>query len=370
MEKNRLKRLFFPGRPASLLIMVLFPALVLLAMPGGNDQPEKKKETTEGSKTPVPASRNRSKEAPKQSAKNSEAKSKTARVPLKPKYRAGEDPEFARQCGWPVAHPQLLPGSILPDKRIVAYYGNPLSRKMGALGEYPKDEMLRRLKLEVEKWQKADPAHPVQPALHLIAVVAQGKPGPGGKYRMVMPDKITNEVYGWAVQSNAIMFIDIQTGLDDIRALLPRFEWILKNPDVHLAIDPEFNLAKSGKTPGSKIGTYDAADINYVSAFLRDIVKKYNLPPKVFIVHRFTKNMVTNANQIKLCPEVQMVINMDGWGSPWLKRNTYMSYIVKEPVQFTGFKLFYHNDTKSGNPLLTPEEVLRLLPTPVYIQYQ
>ena len=170
----------------------------------------------------------------------------------KPKYLAGENPEFAKQCGWPVKCPEPLTGSVLPQKRIVAYYGNPLSKKMGVLGEYPKEEMLRRLKGEVEKWTKADPAHPVQPALHLIAVVAQGQAGPTGKYRMVMPDKSINDVYGWAHEANAILFIDIQTGHDDIRALLPRFEWILKNPDVHLAIDPEFNLTQNGKVPGAK----------------------------------------------------------------------------------------------------------------------
>ena len=73
----------------------------------------------------------------------------------------------------------------------MAYYGNPLSKKMGALGEFPKDEMLQRLKGEVAKWQAADPATPVQPALHLIAVVAQGAPGKAGKYRMIIPDKIS-----------------------------------------------------------------------------------------------------------------------------------------------------------------------------------
>jgi hypothetical protein len=288
----------------------------------------------------------------------------------KPKYRAGEDPEFAQKCGWPVKFPQPLPGSILPEKRIVAYYGNPLSTRMGVLGEYPKEDMLRRLRAEVEKWEKADPTHPVQPALHLIAAVAQGKPGPAGKYRMVMPDKIINDVYGWAKEAKAILFIDIQTGHDDIRTLLPRFEWILKNPDVHLALDPEFNLIKSGKIPGSKIGTYDAADVNYASSFLKGLVKKYSLPPKVFIVHRFTRNMVTNADRIEVHPEVQVIMNMDGWGAPWLKRDSYKEYIVKEPVEFTGFKLFYHNDTKKGNPILTPREVLRLNPTPMYIQYQ
>jgi hypothetical protein len=286
------------------------------------------------------------------------------------KYNAGEDPDFATRKGWPVKYPAPLPGSVIPAKRIVAYYGNPLSKRMGALGEFEKDEMLKRLKHEAQRWEAADPAHPVQPALHLIAVVAQGEPGKAGLYRMVMPDEIINRVYGWAKESHAIMFIDIQTGHDNIRNLLPRFEWLLKNPDVHLGIDPEFNLIKSGKKPGSKIGTYDAADINFCSNYLKGIVKKYNLPPKVFIVHRFTRNGVTNYKNIVLRPEVQIVMNMDGWGAPWLKRDSYKDYVVSEPVEMTGFKLFYHNDTKKGDALLTPQEVLKLNPKPIYIQYQ
>jgi hypothetical protein len=241
---------------------------------------------------------------------------------------------------------------------------------MGVLGEFPKDEMLARLKSEAARWEMADPAHPVQPALHLIAVIALGEPGKDGKYRMVLPDEIINRVYGWAREANAILFIDIQTGLEDIRSILPRFEWLLKNPDVHLGIDPEYNLIKSGKIPGTRVGTYDAADINYVSGYLRDLVKRYNIPPKVFIVHRFTKNGVTKARNIELRPEVQMVINMDGWGPPKHKRGSYKNYVVTEPVQYTGLKLFYYNDTKKGDPLLTPRDVLRLRPEPLYIQYQ
>ena len=288
----------------------------------------------------------------------------------KVKYAAGEDPEYAQRCGWPVKYPPPLPGSILPQKRIVAYYGNPQSKKMGVLGEYPKDEMLKRLQGEVKKWEKADPSLPVQPALHLVAVVAQGESGKAGKYRMIMPDKIVNQVYDWAKEANALLFIDIQTGHDNIRNILPRFEWLLKNPDVHLGMDPEFNMSKSGKKPGTKIGTYDAADINYAAGYLQELVKKYNLPPKVFIVHRFTRKMVTNAKSIKPYPEVQIVMNMDGWGAPWLKRDSYRDYVVAEPVEYTGFKLFYHNDTKKGDALMTPQEVLKLNPKPLYIQYQ
>lgn len=315
----------------------------------------------------ITASSARSKPVP--FAQTTSAKKAAAAAP-KIKYNAGEDPEYAKRKGWPVNYPAPLPGSILPAKRIVAYYGNPLSKKMGALGEFQKDEMLRRLKGEVAKWQAVDPSVPVQPALHLIAVVAQGQPGKDGMYRLTMNDALVNQVYGWAKEAGAIMFIDIQTGQDDIRKVLPRFEWILKNPDVHLGIDPEFNMGPSGAKPGKKIGTYDAADINYASGYLKELVKKHNLPPKVFVVHRFTRNGVTNSKKIVLRPEVQIVMHMDGWGAPWLKRDSYRDYVVAEPVQFTGFKLFYHNDTKKGDPLMTPQDLMKLNPKPLYIQYQ
>ena len=287
----------------------------------------------------------------------------------KRKYRAGEDPEFAARMGWPVEGPEPLPGAILPHHRIVAYYGNPLSKRMGVLGEYPPEEMLRRLDAQVEEWRKADPETPVKPALHLVAVVAQGDPGPTGKYRTIMRDTLIERVYQWAKSRDAPLFLDIQVGHSDIRELLPKFDHFLTRPDVHLGVDPEF-MMKTGHRPGEKIGTMDASDINYVSEYLARLVREHGLPPKVLVIHRFTQGMVTNTKQIKLRPEVQIVMHMDGWGAPWLKRDTYRDYIVREPVQFTGFKIFYHNDTKKGDPLMTPEDVLRLRPVPVYVQYQ
>nr|MCU0648063.1 hypothetical protein [Gemmatimonadaceae bacterium] len=111
---------------------------------------------------------------------------------------------------WPPKMPAPLPGSILPAKRVIAYYGNPLSKRMGILGEFETDDMLRRLDSEVAQWNKLDPAHPVQPALHLIAVVAQGAPGRDGKYRLRMDSTLIEKVYGWAKRKNAILFLDVQ----------------------------------------------------------------------------------------------------------------------------------------------------------------
>ena len=271
---------------------------------------------------------------------------------------------------WPVrTAPQPLPGAILPQKRIVAYYGNPLSKKMGILGELPPDQMLARFDKEIAAWAKADPSHPVQPALHLIAVVAQGSPGRDGKYRLRMTDSLINMVYGWAQKRNAILFLDVQVGQSTVQEELPRLVPFLQRPNVMLAIDPEFSM-KDGSKPGTKIGTMNSTDVNYAINLLSGLVKQYNLPPKILIVHRFTRRMLLDAKGIKLDPRVQVVIDMDGWGQPWLKYDSYRAYVEAEPVQYTGFKLFYHNDTKKGDPLLTPAEVLMLNPKPLYIQYQ
>lgn len=270
---------------------------------------------------------------------------------------------------WPVKGPAPLPGSILPEKRIVAFYGNPLSKRMGILGELPKDEMLAKLDREVAKWAKADPDTPVQPALHLIAVVAQADSGRDGKYRLRMRDSLIERVASWAEANDALLFLDIQVGLSTLQEELPRLEKFLKRPYVHLGIDPEFSM-KGGHKPGKRIGTYDAADVNFATTYLANLVTRERIPPKVFVVHRFTRPMLTNYRQIRLDPRVQIVIHMDGWGPPHTKTDTYRRYIYPEPVQFTGFKIFYKNDTKSGYPVMKPEDILKLIPHPLYIQYQ
>lgn len=275
---------------------------------------------------------------------------------------------------WPVKNaPYPVAGAVLPFHRIVAYYGNLYSNKMGALGKWPKAQMIPNLLAEVKKWTAADSMIPAIPALHYIAVTAQGAPGKDGKYRNRMPLSQIDTILNWAKPINALVFIDVQIGLSDLQTEIPLFEKYLSMPNVHLAIDPEFAMnGKGGKKPGTVIGTMDVNDINWVGDYLTKLVKKNNLPPKIFIVHRFTKGMVPEATKIKLHPELQVVMDMDGWGPPDLKKGSYRDWIYQQPVQFTGFKLFYVNDTeKSGQKeMMSREEILKLKPKPIYIQYQ
>lgn len=302
-------------------------------------------------------------------AQRSDSAARTAR-PARP--LSAEELRLARRDSvldalWPVKGPAPLPGAILPAKRIVAYYGNPLSKRMGVLGEYPSDQMLKMLDAEVAAWEKADPSTPVVPALHLIAVVAQGDGGRDGKYRLRMADTLIERVATWAATRDALVFLDVQIGLSTLQAELPRLAGFLARPNFHLGIDPEFAMTAGG-IPGKRIGTYDAKDINFASEFLAGLVVNHKLPPKVLVVHRFTQRGVTNYRNITLRPEVQVVMHMDGFGAPPLKRNSFRQFVKAEPVQFAGWKQFYK--ARNDNPRTTIPEIVRLNPKVLYIQYQ
>lgn len=270
---------------------------------------------------------------------------------------------------WPVKTPYPLPGAILPYNRIVAYYGNLYSKRMGILGELPKNEMLKKLNREVVNWQAADTGTKVIPALHYIAVTAQIEPGKENLYRMRMPFNQIDTILKWARSIDALVFLDVQVGHSSIKEEVAFLEPYLKLHNVHLGIDPEFSL-KKGEIPGTKRGLFTSDDINDAIKILANLVQENDLPPKVLVVHRYTQDMVTNYKNIRVLPEVQVVMNMDGFGNKSLKESSYLNYIYREPVQFTGFKLFYKNDIRNNCNMCTPEEILNLTPKPVYIQYQ
>lgn len=290
----------------------------------------------------------------------------TAPRPAAPVAAIGSAPRArgTTPANWPVG-PAPLPGAMFPGHRIVAYYGNPYSKRMGILGELPPDSMMASLRRTAAEWARADTALTVMPALHLIVTVAQGAAGRDGGHRLRMPDSLIDQVAGWAEANHWLMFLDVQVGHSSVEAELPRLVPYLARPYVHLALDPEFAM-KDGSAPGRRIGTMDAREVNYAAHMLEHLVDSLHIPPKVLVVHRFTQRMLTGYDRIELDPRVQVVIDMDGFGDRPLKRSVYRDFIVKEPVQFTGFKLFFKND----RPMMTPEAVLTLSPNPVYIQYQ
>lgn len=255
--------------------------------------------------------------------------------------------------------------ALLPGSRIVAFYGTPLSTRMGILGEIPRDQMMARLDTVAASWAAVDSTRTVRPALHLIVTVAQPLPGADSMYRLRHGPALIERVIEWADSRDWLVFLDIQPGRSTVASEVDRLLPWLARPNVHLALDPEFAMPPGG-VPGRRIGTLDAAAVNQAIDRLAALVDRHHLPPKVLVVHRFTEEMLTNQDRIRTDARVQVVIHMDGFGSPALKRSIYQHVVTRRPVQFAGLKLFYKND----KPMLTPAEIVRLLPTPVYIQYQ
>lgn len=293
----------------------------------------------------------------------------TAAAPINPVYSAESNVVVPGQ-NWPSSAVYPNGDAILPFKRILAYYGNFYSQRMGILGEYEPEEVLRRLADTAAEWEAADPNTPVLKAIEYIVMVAQADAGADGMYRNIMPDSEIEKAHALAQKANAILILDLQVGLSTLERELPKFDKYMIKPDIHLALDPEFSM-KGGEKPGTVIGSFNAQDINYTIDHLSNIVRENKLPPKVLLIHRFTEKMVRDSELIRPTPEVQVVIVMDGWGPKDLKRGTYAQVIEPEPVQFAGIKIFYKNDLKSPSTgILTPSEVLQLNPKPIYIQYQ
>lgn len=256
-------------------------------------------------------------------------------------------------------------GAILPGHRLVVYYGNQLVPAMGVLGEGAPEQMLARLKQQADAFAEADPTTPVQTALELVTVVAQAGAGADGLYRARMSDALIAEVAGWAERTGSLMILDVQPGrssvASEVQALLP----YLKQPNVHLGLDPEFAMAPD-QVPGEVYGSIDATTINETVQTLSQLVAQEQIPPKLLIVHRFREHMVTNSSRIQSDPRVQVVMDMDGFGSPDMKLESYRTYIHDQPVQYAGVKLFYRQD----KPLFTPKQVLGLDPVPIVVIYQ
>jgi hypothetical protein len=262
--------------------------------------------------------------------------------------------------------PPSLPASLFPGCRVVAYYGNPLSKRMGILGALPADSMLAHLARTAKKYETADSVMPVIVALELVTPVAQAAPGRDGKYKLRMKDSTIEHFYSLSVKAKGLLILDMQVGKSTVGAEIVPLLPYLQRANVHLALDPEFSVKRKDKRPGQVIGTLDAEDINLAIDSLAALVTRFNLPPKMLIVHRFTIPMLTHAAKIKIDPRVQVVLCMDGFGPPEDKYGSYAAYVHDRPVQFPGVKLFFKQDI----PMLTPREVLGLDPRPVYVQYQ
>ena len=252
---------------------------------------------------------------------------------------------------------------LLPRFRLVAYYGAPQSDELGALGIGRPDQAGRRLAKQARAYARG--GKPVLPVFELIAVVANGTPGGDGLYRTRQGAAVIRRYLAAARRAKALLLLDIQPGRADFLTEMRALEPYLNEPDVGLALDPEWHV-RPGEVPGQALGSVDAGVVNAVSARLAEIVRARRLPEKLLVVHQFTANMVRRKPALTPRPGVELVLDVDGFGTQAQKIAKYRELTRGERRYAHGLKLFYREDTN----LMSPREVLRLRPQPQLVVYE
>jgi hypothetical protein len=260
-----------------------------------------------------------------------------------------------------------LPGggeSVFPEHRVVAFYGAPQADQLGVLGIGPPGRAGRKLRRFARPYRRPD--RPVLPAFELIATIVQASPGKDGRYRYRQKPSLIRRYLRVARANGYLLLLDVQPGrstfMREVRALDP----FLREPDVGLALDPEWNMGRRG-VPGSVIGSVGAGTVNQVSDYLAHVVRDEDLPQKLLVIHQFTPEMVRAKTKLAPRPELDMVLNSDGFGGIPDKRAKYRELAPLTDRFGRGFKLFFQEDTG----LISPRRVLRLRPGPVdFVVYE
>src|SRR3954453_3734674 len=253
---------------------------------------------------------------------------------------------------------------LFPDYRVVAYYGAPQDAQLGQLGIGTPAHAGRMLLRQAAPYGRK--TRPVLPAMELIASVAANAPGQDGLYRTQQSPAVINRYLHEARRIKALLILDIQPGHADFLSEAQRLAPWLGQPDVGIALDPEWPTP--GVVPGSQIGSVTAAEVNQVSEFVSNIVRARKLPEKLFLIHQFTDGMIQGKEGVLARPGLAMTFNVDGFGDRPNKLSKYAAFTAPtrgRPFD-DGYKLFYHEDTN----LMSPADVMRMLPRPDLVVYE
>jgi hypothetical protein len=277
---------------------------------------------------------------------------------------ASAGPSGSASAGQPAALPTLPRGgrTLFPGWRIVAYYGAAGTAALGVLGSGTPDRVWPRLAADAARFETGRTR--VLPTYELISVIANGVPGPDGRYRSRVDHATIGRYLDAVRRHHALLLLDIQPGHSDFPTEARRLERWLREPDMALAIDPEWRMSAGG-VPGERIGTVSAAEVNAVSAWLEDLTVRHRLPQKLLLIHQFTPGMITNKRAVLPRRHLAMVFNMDGFGGREAKLSKYRMLMADRRFGL-GLKLFLRQDIA----IFQPPEVLRLRPSPDVVEYQ
>ena len=262
---------------------------------------------------------------------------------------------------------------ILPDNRLLLYYGFPQVDTMGILGEYEPEEIVTLINQQREEYEAVTTdGRPWLTGFELIGSVAQGDPQPDNTYVADTDGRWLDLYTIFSHENNMQLVIDVQMGRKKPHEDYEGLERWIRYPHVHLAIDPEFHLENPDDgVPGIDLGWIHADDVTRAQNWLVGLSDKYGLPRKILMVHQFHEIMIREKEKVQPVDGVDLVINFDGWGTPHNKREGYRLIISREPIQYNGFKIFYRQDiVPEGSTLITPAEVMEFDPVPDLLNYQ
>jgi len=272
----------------------------------------------------------------------------------------GDEPTPAPDCA---ANP-APPHSTIAGRRLVAFYGVPIGRGLGILGAHDVQTTLALLREQAEAYSQLDPCVEVIPIFHTVVTIADAHPGEDGDYNHRLSPETLRSWLDTAAAEGVWVVLDIQAARSPLATELSVVEFYLYEPNVHLAIDPEF-IVGEGEIPGTNLGRIDGETINAVQAWLNSIAENTG-ERKILVIHQFDDRMVVNKDAIQDYPLVDLVWDADGYGGPGAKTGDYNQYRGEPGFEYGGFKLFYDLDT----PLMTPGQVMALDPPPAVIIYQ
>jgi len=256
---------------------------------------------------------------------------------------------------------------IFPTYRLVGYAGLTGASTLGRLGTGPLDQRVRELERRARPYAAG---RKVMPVLEIIATVVHGTPGRDGKYRSRATDKQIAVYLRAARKHKALLLLNIQPGRSEFLPEAKSYERWLREPDVGIALDPEWAM-DAGQRPGGAYGHTTGAELNQTAAYLSELVEKHDLPEKVMVYHQVAASVVRKESGLKDHPGVVQIKSVDGLGPPGPKVNTYRVVNKTTPTHVhAGFKLFFTEDTEGGSRLMTPREVLGLKPRPEYVMYE
>jgi hypothetical protein len=235
---------------------------------------------------------------------------------------------------------------------------------MGILGRLEDKALADGLKKQADAYA-ASTHKRVVPAYELVTIIGQPQPGRDGRYRRRESYQVIDRMLHAARAAGFKLILDVQTGHSRVLDELSYLSRYLQEPDVYLALDPEFSMGDGG-VPGQRIGMMHADEVNDAINVLEYVQDRYKLPRKVLMVHQFTMAMLPDKDKIVNSSTVDVVLVADGFGPPALKRHTYSMVLKQRALAFSGFKLFYIQDTN----LIQPSEVLALTPAPSVVIYQ